>query len=111
MVVSKHDNWLKVKDAHGEGGWIRADKTWGIEGEATKGLGKASTDKAAKADAEKSDHSDENAKSSHEDKTHGDKPAALPKAAGPPADAEVGCKIRRKWALKAAHARVTQENH
>jgi len=30
-VAERKDDWVKVIDAHGDGGWIRADKTWGID--------------------------------------------------------------------------------
>lgn len=30
-VQERKDDWVKVVDSHGDGGWIRLDKTWGIE--------------------------------------------------------------------------------
>jgi len=64
-VEDHKDNWLKVVDSHGDGGWIRVDKTWGFEDEAKK------PDLGKKAD-EKGEHpsSDANAKTSHEEKAH-----------------------------------------
>ena len=54
-------DWLKVKDAHGDGGWIRLDKTWGLANE----KGKTQLDKN---DALGADEDKANAKTSHEDK-------------------------------------------
>ncbi len=80
--VEEHkDHWIKVVDAHGDGGWVRADMTWGIEGEKPK----ADADKP-KADVEKPSSKsepkepkvalEEKAKSEKPEKSKADKPKA-----------------------------------
>jgi len=104
-VEDHHDNWLKVKDAHGDGGWIRVDKTWGLEGENTKGK----LEKGPKADVDPAEKADEGAKSAHDDKKHPEKKADANKPAAPaPESTEFVCKPMPKSEPTVAHADLTK---
>ncbi len=95
--VQEHkDHWIKVVDAHGDGGWVRADMTWGIDGEKPKADAdkpKADSEKS-KADSEKPSSkgepkvaSEEKAKSEKSEKSKADKPKAEEaKASSPKGD-------------------------
>jgi SH3-like domain-containing protein len=69
-VQERKDDWVKVVDAHGDGGWIRADMTWGIE-EPKADKGDKKTDKKDDKKPEKKPGAT-NAKSTD----GGDKPGA-----------------------------------
>lgn len=70
-VQERKDDWVKVVDAHGDGGWIRADMTWGFEEpKADKGAGDKKGEKGEKKPETKPG-------ASHAKTTDGgDKPAA-----------------------------------
>lgn len=98
-VQERKDDWVKVTDSHGDGGWIRVDKTWGIEEP------KAADDKGDKKGDKKADDKKADDKSKAKTADGGDKPA--PKADDKPAcahdkmecvchDLECVCKVVHK---------------
>ncbi len=64
QVQERKGEWLKVKDSHGDGGWIRMDKTWGRSNENAKFEAK----KEEKGEIEKPAKPEETAKVDHEQK-------------------------------------------
>lgn len=64
-VQDRKENWIKVVDSHGDGGWIRSDMTWGIETPESKKSDKS--DKSEKS--EKSEKSDKTEKSKTDSKS------------------------------------------
>ncbi|MFO0612333.1 MAG: SH3 domain-containing protein [Polyangiaceae bacterium] len=63
-VQERKDDWVKVVDTHGDGGWIRMDKTWGIEEPGAdkkgdkKGDDKKPDDKPGQSKAKTADNGD-----------------------------------------------------
>jgi SH3-like domain-containing protein len=112
-VEDRKDNWLKIKDAHGDGGWIRIDKTWG-QGDEKKNEDKASLDKKHPGEKGegKSEPGESHAKTAHDEKSHplGAKPEEKT-ADKKPGEMSCVCKAGAddKGEVKVAHADLTIE--
>jgi len=52
-LEDRKEHWLKVVDAHGDGGWIRDDMTWGEPGSDDKNATKDKLEKGDKVDGAK----------------------------------------------------------
>lgn len=93
-VEERKEQWLKVVDAHGDGGWIRADMTWGLEDgakadEKAEKLEKKSEKLEKSERAEKSEKKSEKAKV---DDASGEARSAEAKSADEKSDEHCTCR-------------------